>query len=65
MNALPCPCCHRLPRPEERHGLLDGLTDEGEPLGFTCLDVAGEVIFDLPSCTACGADDACSCPSPF
>lgn len=50
-----CPCdgprcayCKRVPADGERHGLLDGTTDDGEPLGFTCLGADGEVIFDPP-----------------
>lgn len=64
-NGQHCRDCHRVPEPGEQHGLLDGLTDEGEPLGFTCLDADGDVIYEPRPCTTCGATGPCGCPAPF
>lgn len=64
-----CPDCHRVPQPGERHGLLDGVTDDGEPLGFTCLDADDRVIFDPPEPTRTVTPDPWSTeptePPPF
>lgn len=51
-----CLDCRRQIRPGERHGLLDGLTDDGEPLGFTCLDADGELLLPPPPQPYSGPD---------
>lgn len=51
-----CPDCRRQPQAGERHGLLDGTTEDGEPLGFTCLDAADEMLLPPPTGSYSGPD---------
>lgn len=57
-----CHDCGQIPEEGERHSLLDGTTDDGEPLGFTCLDADGEVLLP-PVTTGPVTPDPWSTPS--